>query len=130
MSKPLIKAVPEVGLKIVHSMWMSVVLPAPLGPSSPKISPFLINLALYLNEYYVHSGLRLILTAQLIPPLIFISISSHRSYWHNIRPSVVIVHLRLHTINPFYIIRREDRNRVTSGKNLTAIHHYYPICIS
>jgi len=37
--KSINKAVPEVGRKIVHSMWMSVVLPAPFGPSSPKISP-------------------------------------------------------------------------------------------
>src|SRR5262245_44956376 len=32
-------AVPPVGRSTVHRMRMVVVLPAPLGPSSPKISP-------------------------------------------------------------------------------------------
>ena len=39
MSKPLIVAVPDVGLRMVQSIDMVVVLPAPLGPSNPKISP-------------------------------------------------------------------------------------------
>ncbi len=39
MSKPLTSAVPEVGTSSVVSMRMSVDLPAPLGPSRPKISP-------------------------------------------------------------------------------------------
>jgi hypothetical protein len=32
-------AVPEVGFKMVHSMDMVVVFPAPFGPSKAKISP-------------------------------------------------------------------------------------------
>src|SRR5690348_18388094 len=40
MSYPPIRAVPEVGGVSVVSMRMSVVLPAPFGPSKPKISPF------------------------------------------------------------------------------------------
>ena len=39
MSKPLTRAVPEVGGTRVVSMRMRVDLPAPLGPSNPKISP-------------------------------------------------------------------------------------------
>src|SRR5262249_42769377 len=39
MSKPLTRAVPAVGGSRVVSMRMSVDFPAPLGPSSPKISP-------------------------------------------------------------------------------------------
>src|SRR4051812_29883645 len=39
MSKPLTSAVPEVGGSSVTSMRISVDLPAPLGPSRPKISP-------------------------------------------------------------------------------------------
>src|SRR5439155_3225328 len=39
MSKPLTSAVPAVGGSSVTSMRISVDLPAPLGPSSPKISP-------------------------------------------------------------------------------------------
>ena len=39
MSKPLMIAVPEVGVSSVTIMRMSVDLPAPFGPSSPKISP-------------------------------------------------------------------------------------------
>ena len=39
MSKPLTLAVPEVGLESVVSMRMSVLFPAPLGPSNPNISP-------------------------------------------------------------------------------------------
>src|SRR6185295_1734184 len=38
-SKPLISAVPEVGGSSVVSIRISVDLPAPFGPSSPKISP-------------------------------------------------------------------------------------------
>ena len=38
-SKPLTIAVPEVTFRIVHNMDMVVLLPAPFGPSSPKISP-------------------------------------------------------------------------------------------
>ena len=39
MSKPLTRAVPEVGGTSVVNMRMSVDLPAPFGPSRPKISP-------------------------------------------------------------------------------------------
>lgn len=39
MSKPLTVAVPDVGLRIVQSIDIAVVLPAPFGPSNPKISP-------------------------------------------------------------------------------------------
>ena len=39
MSKPLTFAVPEVGFKMVHSIEMVVVFPAPFGPNKPKISP-------------------------------------------------------------------------------------------
>jgi hypothetical protein len=38
-SKPLMRAVPEVGGISVVSMRMRVDFPAPLGPSKPKISP-------------------------------------------------------------------------------------------
>ena len=38
-SKPLTSAVPAVGGSSVVSMRISVDLPAPFGPSSPKISP-------------------------------------------------------------------------------------------
>ena len=41
MSAPPTIAVPEVGEQSVVSMRMSVDLPAPFGPSSPKISPSL-----------------------------------------------------------------------------------------
>src|SRR5690349_12785186 len=39
MSKPLTIAVPSVGVSSVVSMRISVDLPAPFGPSSPKTSP-------------------------------------------------------------------------------------------
>src|SRR6185369_16431292 len=39
MSKPTTRPVPPVGSRIPHSMRMVVDLPAPLGPSTPKISP-------------------------------------------------------------------------------------------
>ena len=39
MSKPLTSAVPAVGGSSVASIRISVDLPAPLGPSRPKISP-------------------------------------------------------------------------------------------
>ena len=39
MSKPLTRAVPEVGGTSVVNMRMSVDLPAPFGPSSPNTSP-------------------------------------------------------------------------------------------
>src|SRR5579871_1764051 len=39
MSSPATRASPEVGGSRVHSIRTSVVLPAPLGPSSPKTSP-------------------------------------------------------------------------------------------
>ena len=39
MSKPSALTVPLVGLTIPQMMLMSVVLPAPFGPSSAKISP-------------------------------------------------------------------------------------------
>ena len=39
ISKPLTVAEPDVGFRIVQSMLMVVVLPAPFGPRSPKISP-------------------------------------------------------------------------------------------
>src|SRR3990170_462216 len=39
MSNPLTFAVPEVGLRMVQSIEMVVVFPAPLGPSKPKTSP-------------------------------------------------------------------------------------------
>ena len=48
-------AVPEVGLRIVHSIDIVVVLPAPLGPSNPKISPestVMLRLSTALNELY------------------------------------------------------------------------------
>ena len=38
-SNPLIRAVPEVGGSRVVNIRIKVDLPAPLGPSSPKISP-------------------------------------------------------------------------------------------
>lgn len=38
-SKPFTLAMPEVGLRIVQSMLITVVFPAPFGPSKPKISP-------------------------------------------------------------------------------------------
>src|ERR1043165_6408677 len=38
-SCPATRAVPDVGLRTVQRMRMVVVLPAPLGPSRPKISP-------------------------------------------------------------------------------------------
>ena len=38
-SKPLTRAVPEVGGTSVVNMRMRVDLPAPFGPSRPKISP-------------------------------------------------------------------------------------------
>jgi hypothetical protein len=38
-SKPATRAVPEVGSRRVVRILMRVVLPAPLGPSSPKSSP-------------------------------------------------------------------------------------------
>ncbi len=38
-SKPLMSAVPVVGASSVTSIRISVDLPAPLGPSRPKISP-------------------------------------------------------------------------------------------
>src|SRR5437879_143110 len=38
-SKPATRAVPPLGRSTVHRMRMVVVLPAPLGPSRPKISP-------------------------------------------------------------------------------------------
>src|SRR4030067_1207297 len=39
MSNPFTLAVPEVGLRMVQSIEIVVVFPAPLGPSKPKISP-------------------------------------------------------------------------------------------
>jgi len=39
MSKPFTLAVPDVGFRMVQSMLIVVVLPAPFGPSKPKISP-------------------------------------------------------------------------------------------
>ncbi len=39
-SNPLMRAVPSVGGTSVVNMRMRVDLPAPLGPSKPKISPF------------------------------------------------------------------------------------------
>ena len=48
MSKPLTLAVPDVGFRMVQSMLMVVVLPAPLGPSNPKTSPdstFMLSLS-------------------------------------------------------------------------------------
>jgi hypothetical protein len=39
MSKPLTFAVPEVGFRIVQSIEIVVVLPAPFGPSKAKTSP-------------------------------------------------------------------------------------------
>jgi hypothetical protein len=47
MSFPVIQALPDVGLYIPVSIDIKVVLPAPLGPSSPNISPFFI-----LNEKF------------------------------------------------------------------------------
>jgi hypothetical protein len=41
-SKPFTVAFPEVGFSKVESIIKVVVLPAPLGPNKPKISPFLI----------------------------------------------------------------------------------------
>jgi len=38
MSKPLTVAEPDVGGRIVQSMDMAVVLPAPFGPSNPNTS--------------------------------------------------------------------------------------------
>lgn len=40
MSKPFTLGMPDVGLKIVQSIEIVVVLPAPFGPSKPKTSPF------------------------------------------------------------------------------------------
>ncbi len=39
MSYPATTADPAVGAASVHSILMVVVLPAPLGPRNPKISP-------------------------------------------------------------------------------------------
>src|SRR3989304_5675481 len=39
MSKPLTFAVPEVGFRMVQSIEMVVVFPAPFGPSKAKTSP-------------------------------------------------------------------------------------------
>jgi hypothetical protein len=39
MSPPSMLALPLVGLRIVISMLMVVVFPAPFGPKKPKISP-------------------------------------------------------------------------------------------
>src|SRR5512139_936180 len=39
MSKPFTRAVPDVGFRMVQSIEIIVVFPAPLGPSNPKISP-------------------------------------------------------------------------------------------
>ncbi len=41
MSKPLTRAMPEVGGTSVVSIRISVDLPAPFGPSRPKTSPWL-----------------------------------------------------------------------------------------
>jgi hypothetical protein len=38
-SKPLTRAVPDVGCASVQSMLIVVLLPAPLGPRKPKTSP-------------------------------------------------------------------------------------------
>src|SRR5436853_3828525 len=43
MSCPPTVTEPELGLTMPQMMLMSVVLPAPLGPSRAKISPFLIS---------------------------------------------------------------------------------------
>ncbi len=43
MSCPSTSTWPEVGVTIPHTMLMSVVLPAPLGPSRAKISPLRIS---------------------------------------------------------------------------------------
>lgn len=43
MSNPPIVAVPFVGLVRVESIRMTVLFPAPLGPSRPKISPFFMS---------------------------------------------------------------------------------------
>ena len=54
-SKPFTFAVPDVGLRIVQSMLMVVVLPAPFGPSNPKISPVstvMSSLSTALKELY------------------------------------------------------------------------------
>jgi hypothetical protein len=39
ISKPFTLAVPDVGFKMVQSIEIVVVFPAPFGPSNPKISP-------------------------------------------------------------------------------------------
>ena len=53
MSCPSIFAVPDEGLRIVQSIEMVVVLPAPFGPSNPKISPLstlMFSVSTALNE--------------------------------------------------------------------------------
>src|SRR5260221_13003762 len=43
MSCPAAVTVPVVGVTMPHTMLMSVVLPAPFGPRSAKISPFTMS---------------------------------------------------------------------------------------
>jgi hypothetical protein len=65
MSKPFTIAVPAVGLRIVLSIEITVVFPAPLGPSKPKISPFstvILNSSTALKEPYVFVNWRVSIT--------------------------------------------------------------------
>ena len=63
---PSIKILPEVGRSTVESMLIVVVLPAPLGPSSPKNSPVPIvkersSTAVKLPNFFVSSRTSIIL---------------------------------------------------------------------
>src|SRR5882762_514597 len=49
MSQPPTDTVPAVGLVMPQMILMSVVLPAPFGPSSAKISPRLISRSTFFN---------------------------------------------------------------------------------
>jgi len=43
MSWPATRTLPDVGVTMPHTMLISVVLPAPFGPSRAKISPLRIS---------------------------------------------------------------------------------------
>ncbi|MND08212.1 hypothetical protein D3C83_306860 [compost metagenome] len=51
MSWPPASTVPEVGVTMPQTMLISVVLPAPLGPSSAKISPRRIERSIPLSAW-------------------------------------------------------------------------------
>jgi hypothetical protein len=74
MSKPLTLAVPDVGFKMVHSIEIVVVFPAPFGPSKPKISPFSIlmlrlSTAVSPLNFFVRSNVSMALLVGIVYPL-------------------------------------------------------------